>query len=215
MIDESQASQVVPPSDLRAGHTYCHWAERHMAAKRVVEGLPERATLSGERYTAAATDGFVSRRDALDAFDSTPPSTGCGIDHAAEREAIDAGTHQPAVDDFGNQYLAALAASPTTTAADGLASEYDLTTTAGRIAAAFALIQKDIRIAELESSRSAIEEADGRDPRYVERLAVAICRTQERCDGTCDEVEGIAAIHGAEAKSIAREWAALDRSAEA
>lgn len=41
----------------------------------------------------------------------------------------------------------------------------------------------------------------------VERLARAICASQERCDGTCPDFEGIDAIHLADAKAFAREYA--------
>lgn len=37
----------------------------------------------------------------------------------------------------------------------------------------------------------------------VERLALAICVSQERCDGTCPDFEGVGAIHLHDAKAFA------------
>jgi hypothetical protein len=36
----------------------------------------------------------------------------------------------------------------------------------------------------------------------IEQLARAMCRTQRWCDGTCDDVEGVFAIHGADADAL-------------
>jgi hypothetical protein len=46
-------------------------------------------------------------------------------------------------------------------------------------------------------------------PSDVGRLAEALCKAQDRCDGTCPDFGGVIEAHGAHAVEIARQLAAL------
>lgn len=46
-------------------------------------------------------------------------------------------------------------------------------------------------------------------PSDVGRLAEALCRAQDRCDGTCPNFGGVIEAHGKHAVEIARQYAAL------
>jgi hypothetical protein len=68
-------------------------------------------------------------------------------------------------------------------------------TDASRISQIVAGLGLDILAIEAEAAAP----LDGLD---VERLARAMCQTQQWCDGTCPDIEGATAIHGAEAAAI-------------